>query len=122
MAFTPFNDLQYIILATCRDTRKYQSLQEDGRVALLVDDGDGGTTGSGQRLVVTAIGEAVEIPAEEGPVHVAAHLARHPNLKAFLCSPNCVIVRIAVSAYQVVGAIDDVRWYYVDGSAATQPL
>jgi hypothetical protein len=119
MAFTPFNDLKYIVLATCRNTQKYRSLQEDGRVALLVDDGGSGPGRPGQGLVVTAIGEVVEIPEEEGPSHLAAHLARHPNLKAFLRSPDCVILRIAVSAYQVVGGIDDVHWYHMDGPAAT---
>lgn len=119
MAFTPFDGLRYILLATYRDTRKYQSLLEDGRVAILVDDGDGGATPSSRRVVITAIGEAIEIPEEEFPAHLAAHLARHPDLEEFLRSPDCVLVRVAVGAYQVVGGIDDVRWYQMDSPAAT---
>jgi hypothetical protein len=119
MAFTPVDGLHYIIFATYRNTRKYQSLLEDGRVALLIDDGEGGATRPGQRVVLTAVGEALEIPEEECPAHIAAHLARHPNQKEFLRSPDCVLIRVAVSAYQVVGGIDDVHWYHVDGPTAS---
>ena len=118
MAFTPIEGLRYIIFATYRGTLKYQSLAEDGRVAVLVDDGDGDGTRRRGRVVLTAIGEAVEIPDEERPAHIAAHLARHPDLSEFLRSPDCVLVRVAVAAYQVVGGIDDVEWYHVDAPAA----
>lgn len=119
MAFTPFDGLRYIILATYRGTRKYRSMRQDGRVALLVDDGDAGAIGIGRRLVITAIGEAVEIPEGERPAYMAAHLERHPDLEEFLRSPDSALLRVAVRAYQVVGGIGDVHWYYLDGPAVT---
>jgi hypothetical protein len=118
MAFTPLDGMRHIVFATYRGTLKHQSLAENGRVALLVDDGAGDATCSGRRVVLTAIGEAIEIPEEERSAHVAAHLARHPDLKEFLRSPDCVLVLVAVGAYQVVGGIDDVQWYHTDVPAA----
>jgi nitroimidazol reductase NimA-like FMN-containing flavoprotein (pyridoxamine 5'-phosphate oxidase superfamily) len=118
MAFTPIEGVRYIIFATYRGTLKHQSLVEDGRAAVLVDGGGGDTARTHGRMVVTAIGEATEIPEEERAAHIAAHLARHPDLREFLRSPDCVLMRVSVAAYQVVGGIDDVQWYHMDAHAA----
>jgi hypothetical protein len=119
MAFTARDGLRHIVFATYRGTLKHQSLLEDGRVALLVDDENDDATQSGRRVVLTAIGQAAEVPEEERPAHAAAHLARHPDLEEFLDSPDCVFVLVVVGAYQVVGGIDDVQWYHLNDPAAT---
>ena len=119
MAFTPIDGLRFLAFATYRDTIKYASIRRDRRVAILVEDRDSGAGHPGKRLVVTALGEAIETPDEERQRHVAAHLARHPDLLKFLSSPECEFIRVAVHAYQVTSSVDDVRWYEIGGSAAT---
>lgn len=119
MAFTPLEGLRFLAFATYRETIKYQSIGQDPRVAILVEDRQGDAGYSGQRLVLTALGEAIETPEEARQAHIAKHLTRHPDLQHFLGSSECVFIRVAVHAYQVVGGIDDVRWYKVRESAAT---
>ncbi len=113
MAFTPVSGLRFLVFATYRGTLKYQSLLTDGRAALLIGGQDGETTRPNRRLVLTALGEAIEIPEAERQPTMCAHLARHPDLNEFLRSPDCALVRVTVGAYEVVGGIDDLQWYRV---------
>jgi hypothetical protein len=46
-----------------------------------------------------------------------AHLVWHPDLESFVQSADCALVRVTVREYQVVGAIDDVRWWRIDDLA-----
>jgi hypothetical protein len=117
MAFTPLSGVRYLLLATYRDTLKHRNLLEDGRVAVLIDDREAEPTPVGQRLVLTALGNATEVPEDERHAAARAHVSRHPNLEEFLRSPDCTLVRVAVQTYQVVAGIDDVQWYQVPKSA-----
>jgi len=120
IAFTPLEGLRLLVFATYRSTLKYKSILEDRRLAILIEDREGDATmRSDQRLFLTAIGEAIQTPAEVRQVYIRTHLARHPNLENFLTSPDCEFVLVAVHSYQVVSSIDDVRWYRLSKSAAT---
>jgi nitroimidazol reductase NimA-like FMN-containing flavoprotein (pyridoxamine 5'-phosphate oxidase superfamily) len=119
IAFTPFEGLRFLAFATYRETLKYESIGQDPRVAILVEDRESDPGYSGQLLVLTALGEAIETPEEERHALVAKHLTRHPGLQDFLCSSECEFIRVAIRAYQVVGGIDDVQWYEVGESVVT---
>lgn len=119
MAFTPLDGLRYLAFATYRETLKYESIREDPRVAILIEDKEANARRPDRRLVLTAVGEAIKTPEEDRQAHILTHLVRHPDLESFLSSPDCEFIRVAVQAYQVVGDIDDVRWYPVGESAAT---
>jgi len=120
IAFTPLEGLRFLAFATYRSTLKYKSILEDRRVAILIEDReDDATSGSDGRLVLTAIGEAINTPAEDREAYILTHLARHPNLEKFLISPDCEFVLVAVHSYQVVSSVDDVRWYRLRKSAAS---
>lgn len=113
MAFTPVGGLRYLIMATYRNTMKYRNLLKDGRVAMLIDNRAVPGSAEHRNLVLTAHGIASEVPSFDHKAVEQAHLARHSNLSAFLASPDCVLMRVAVTAYEVVGGTDDVLWYKV---------
>lgn len=121
IAYTSLDGLRFLAFATYRDTVKYASIQKDRRVAILIEDREGEAGRSGGRLVVTAVGEAIETPLEERRAHLATHAARHPDLQGFLASPECEFLRVAVRAYQVVGGVDDVQWCNVGEPAMAWP-
>jgi nitroimidazol reductase NimA-like FMN-containing flavoprotein (pyridoxamine 5'-phosphate oxidase superfamily) len=122
MAFTPLEDLRLLAFATYRDTLKYKSIREDRRVAILIEDRAPEGDHSGQRTILTAQGEAIEMPEEDRHAYAMTYLARHPDLESFLGSPDCEFVLVAVSAYQVVGGIDDVQWYVVGDGVREEKL
>ena len=119
IAYTPLEGLRFLAFATYRKTLKYQSIEEDPRVAILIEDREGGDRDSDPHLVLTAFGTAVRTPEKERHVHISAHLARHPKLESFLSSPDCEFVLVAIHAYQLVTGIDHARWYPVEQLLAT---
>jgi nitroimidazol reductase NimA-like FMN-containing flavoprotein (pyridoxamine 5'-phosphate oxidase superfamily) len=121
IAFTPLEGLRFLAFATYRDTLKYESIREDRRVAVLIEDREVDARHLDRRLVLTAVGEAIATPEEERQAHIVTHLARHPGLERFLNSPDCEFVRVAVRAYQVVSGVDDARWYAIGELAAAEP-
>ncbi len=114
IALTPLEGVRSLGFATHRNTLKYQSILEDPRVAVLVQDREGDPGRPDGRLVVTAIGEAISVPERAKEAYVERHLRRHPELESFLKSPDCEFVIVAVRAYQVVGDIEDVKWYTIE--------
>lgn len=114
IAVTPFQGWRQLVFATYRDTLKYRNLQHNRRVSVLVDGCKASRGGEQTGFVVTAVGQAQDIPADQHPAAMQAHLQRHPDLASFLRSPDCVLVGVAVEAYQVVRSIDDVTWWTVD--------
>ena len=114
MAFTPIDGLRHLIVATYRNTLKYRNLISDGRVAMLIDNRAESESTEHRNLVLTAHGIASEVPGCEHKTVEQAYLARHSKLGAFLASPECVLLRVVVSAYEVVGSTDDVLWYTVE--------
>jgi nitroimidazol reductase NimA-like FMN-containing flavoprotein (pyridoxamine 5'-phosphate oxidase superfamily) len=117
VAITPIGDFRQLIFATYRRTRKYRNLAQNGKVAVLIDGQEVNSAGLKEGFVLTALGHAEEVSAAEGEVARRAHLAWHPDLESFLRSADCALVRVTVREYQVVGAIDDVRWWRIDDLA-----
>ena len=111
MAFTPMDGIRHLIVATYRDTLKYRNLLQDNRVAALIDSRTVSDSAAPQGIVLTLHGIATEVSNADRAAAEQAHLARHPDLRAFLSSPDCVLLRVTVKNYEVVGGIDEVSWY-----------
>jgi len=119
VAFTPLEGFRFLGFAIHRNTLKYQSILEDPPVAILIEDRGGHRDRSQGKLVVTEVGEAINVAEREQEAYLARHLARHPELETFLKSPECEFVTVAVSAYQVVRDIEKVEWCPVEELLAT---
>jgi nitroimidazol reductase NimA-like FMN-containing flavoprotein (pyridoxamine 5'-phosphate oxidase superfamily) len=114
IAVTPMEGYRKLIFATYRNTRKYQNLAHNGKVAVLVESIDIKKSGLQESFVLTAFGHVEEIEAEENNMVFEAHLERHPELLSFMQSEDCSLIQIKVDTYQVVRGIDDVEWWTID--------
>lgn len=114
IAVTPMENFRKLIFATYRNTRKYQNLTHNGKVAVLVESIDINRSGLKDSFVLTAFGQVEDIENKEKNRIFEAHLERHPGLLSFLQSEDCSLVRIKVDTYQVVRGIDDVEWWTID--------
>ena len=114
IAVTPMEGYRKLIFATYRNTRKYQNLAQNGKVAVLVESIDIKRSGLQESFVLTAFGHVEEIEAAENKMVFEAHLERHPELLSFMQSEDCSLIRIKVDRYQVVRGIDDVEWWTID--------
>jgi uncharacterized pyridoxamine 5'-phosphate oxidase family protein len=113
IAVTPMENFRKLIFATYRNTRKYQNLTHNGKVAVLVESVDINRSGLKDSFVLTAFGQVEDIDIAEKDLVSRAHLERHPGLLSFMQSEDCALVRIKVDTYQVVRGIDDVEWWTI---------
>ncbi|MFZ5451819.1 MAG: pyridoxamine 5'-phosphate oxidase family protein [Thermodesulfobacteriota bacterium] len=109
MAFAATDDLQYLLVATLRKTRKYRNLEADPRVALLVDNRENQPSDTEQSQAVTALGRAEEVAASERNQFLPIYLTKHPHLEEFVSSPVCALIRIKVDRYFLVSNFQEVR-------------
>ena len=108
MAFATTADLRLLVFATERDTRKYGNLIANPRTAVLIDNRSNQSSDTQDAIAVTATGIAEEVNGLERDRLQAIFLARHPHLAGFVCSTSCALFRIKVTAYHIVGGIDQV--------------
>ena len=109
MAFAASEDLQYMVIATYRNTRKYRNMQTDPWVALLVDNRANLPSDPQQAIAVTALGQAEDVGAAEKHRFLTLYLARHPDLETFATSPDCALIKVKVDRYYVVSNFQEIR-------------
>ena len=102
VAFAVSDNLQMMIFATSRSTRKFSNIQSCPQVALLVDNRLNNPADFKDALAVTAIGKAMVINGSEKDTFSSMYLAKHPHLSDFISSPNQALIRVSVSKYIVV--------------------
>lgn len=102
MAFAATDDLRHLVMLSDRNTRKFNNLAGNRRVALLVDDRGNKTTDTQESIAVTVVGQAFEADADEGDALARLFVARHPGLADFAATPDCAVVRVEVSTYLLV--------------------
>ncbi len=111
IAITPIQGFRQIIFATYRNTRKFENILHNGRVAVLIQGEDLDSLNEQKGFALTGFGNTEEVGISELEEARNAHLKRHPNLLNFLSSGDLAFIRINVEEYQFVRGIDDVTWW-----------
>jgi nitroimidazol reductase NimA-like FMN-containing flavoprotein (pyridoxamine 5'-phosphate oxidase superfamily) len=101
-------DSGMLLFATTRATRKYENLQADARVALLVDNRQNEETDFHTALAATALGTAVELAGVERERGIARYIGKFPYLEEFVRAPSCALFRVDVERYIVVTKFQNV--------------
>ena len=114
IAITPFGNFRQIIFATYRNTLKYRNLSFNHKVAVFIEGGYTNMKGLKENIVLTVMGHAEEISSAGDEASYQAHLKRHPEMKSFMLSSDCVLIRVIAQSYQVVYGIDDTKWITAD--------
>lgn len=113
IAITPAGGYSKLIFSTYRNTVKYSNLIENGKVAVLIENGDCKNLNLQGNFILTAFGHAEEIK-DGNDLILKSHLERHPDMKSFMKSEECAHIQITVNAFQLVMRIEDVHWYSLD--------
>jgi nitroimidazol reductase NimA-like FMN-containing flavoprotein (pyridoxamine 5'-phosphate oxidase superfamily) len=109
VAFGVTPDLQYLIFATTRATRKYENLSKHPPVSILIDNRTNETADFAEAAAVTVLGRASEVQGDERSQLLKTYLNRHPYLESFATSPNCALFAVKVERYIMVTRFQDVR-------------
>ncbi len=108
-------DLKYLLFATTRATRKYANLMAEPRVALLVDNRKNEVADFTDAAGLTALGKVWELHGLERQLFLRIYLEKHPNLEAFVTSPDCALLRVKVEKYIVVTRFQEIREILMSG-------
>jgi len=99
VAFAASDDLSSILFATSRNTQKYRNMQENEKVAILIDSRHNEPSDLTGALAITALGAASEIVKDGKDSPVQNYLDRHPTLKEFLRRPETAIISVKITDY-----------------------
>lgn len=110
IAITPFRNFRQLIFATYRNTLKYRNIVNNSKVAVLIESGNVNMRNLNEGSVLTIIGRTEEISTQEKEAAYKAHLKRHPEMKSFMLSSDCVLIMVIAESYQIVNGIDDIKW------------
>jgi len=112
VAFAYTDDLSQILFLTPDTTRKYDNLNTDPRVALLINNSRNRAEDIFDAISVTAIGRALTLKGDEKNRKMELYLKRHPHMESFSCSPTTAMVAVAVDNYIMVSRfqhVEDIR-------------
>lgn len=113
IAFAVTSDLQDMIFATTRSTRKYVNMKSNPRVSMLIDNRSNEVSDFHNAMAVTATGEVTEVTEQEETDCLRIYLKKHPHLEEFVMSPTCALMRVEVSRYYVVRRFQNVMVLHI---------
>ncbi len=109
IAYIHSQDLHDIFFVTPKYTRKVEAMEEEPRVALLVDNRHNVESDFDACIAVTAKGTVVKLSEQPPPPFISHYLDRHPYLEEFVASPSCSYYRIRVQSYTLVSSFQRVE-------------
>lgn len=108
VAFIASEDLGSIYFATGRATRKFKNMEQDRRVALLIDNRSNQENDFHNAAAITVIGKVRELEQENRANVETRYLSRHPYLEEFVKAPTTALMNIQVSRYIMVTRFQEV--------------
>ena len=109
ISFAASDDLTCILFVTPRKTHKYANMQEDKRVALLVDNSQNTPEDFKDAMAVTATGSVEELIDGRRLDRMGTYLGKHPKLEGFLNAQDSALMMIRVKQYVLVEDFQMVR-------------
>jgi len=109
VAFWSTDDLKYLYFVTPKTTRKFDNIQSESRVALLIDNSTNQDADFHRAIAVTAVGYAQETLEPDRAQVLLHYLGKHPHLEGFVRSPTAALVRVGVRSYYMVSNFQQVR-------------
>ncbi len=108
VGFAAAADLHSLFFATIRDTRKFQNIQGNPHVSMLIDNRSNQVQDFKDASALTVLGTAQPEKSPHKSRNEALFLDKHPYLRDFLQDPNCVFMRLEVHRYIMVSRFQEV--------------
>jgi uncharacterized pyridoxamine 5'-phosphate oxidase family protein len=102
ISFAVIDDMRFMVFVTKRNTRKYENIQADRNISLLIDNRTNQPSDVSKALAITVIGTAREEIKNKSSLK-EMFLARHPQLKQFVDASNNAIMLVTVQEYIMAG-------------------
>ena len=114
IAFAATDDLQKIVFATPKATRKFANIRYNPKISLLIDDRSNNEKDFHDAQAVTVMGVVDRIDNDASQNKLASlYLSKHPYLEDFLRSPSTAFMIIAVKSYYLVSRFQEVMELHI---------
>jgi nitroimidazol reductase NimA-like FMN-containing flavoprotein (pyridoxamine 5'-phosphate oxidase superfamily) len=113
IAITPMDDFTSLIFVTYRNTRKYNNLKNNNKVAVLFENRSTISNNQPDIIVLTAFGFAEELDSSIHSTALNTHLLKHPDLESFILSVDTALFKVIVTDYEIIKGIDDIDWWKI---------
>jgi hypothetical protein len=114
IAFAATDDLQKIVFATPKATRKFANIKHNPRISLLIDNRSNNEKDFHDAQAVTVLGAVDSIDPGISPNELKSlYLSRHPYLEDFLRSPSTAFISISVWRYYLVSRFQEVMELHI---------
>jgi nitroimidazol reductase NimA-like FMN-containing flavoprotein (pyridoxamine 5'-phosphate oxidase superfamily) len=120
VAFVATEDLDAIVFATPKATRKFHNLSAHPEVSLLVDNRSNDAVDIYNVTAVTVSGTAEALAGAGREDMLRLYLKKHPYMEEFVRSPNSALVRVNVRKYDVVTDFQNVMVLTIVGGERPQ--
>lgn len=108
VAFAATDDLEHLVFATTRATRKYVNVMADPRMSMMIDNRQNQASDFHDATAVAAIGKVEEVIGTEKAELMKLYLSKHPHLEAFATAPTCALMKLRVDRYDIVRRFQNV--------------
>ena len=108
VGFVATDDLSYILFATFRDTHKYENIQSDPHVSILMDNRSNSVGDFSNAQALTILGTAEEVREDEEHDLTSLYLQKNTHLREFVSDPNCALMKVKVGKYILVSRFQKV--------------
>ena len=112
VAFASTSDFRVFIFATKRNTQKYLNINENNRIAILIDNRENTPTDLTNAITITALGTAREV-RDRIEEYRDLLLQKHPDLLGFLDDPSCALIEIQVTIYQIIQQFEQMHILHI---------
>ena len=96
------------LFATMRQRLKYRNIMANPRVTLTIDDRDKTESDFNETSSVTVVGTATNTKGAERSRYAGLLVKRHRALQAFVDSPDCAVIKVAVDKIYFVSEFESV--------------
>lgn len=103
VAFAVTRDLKNILFVTSKNTRKYENMRKNKKIAMLIDSRKNETSDFTNASALTAFGTAQETTGAERNRLAKIYVTKYPYLEEFINKPDSALISIAVSDYIIAG-------------------
>jgi len=108
VCFATSGEMDRIWFSTTRSTRKFTHIQDDDRVAFVVDNASNRPADLFEAVAATGTGHARELTGSDREAASERYISKHPHLKEFASSPNCALVELRIEVFHVVTRFQEV--------------
>ena len=108
IGFVCAEEMNSIIFATMKQTRKYANMQKHPNVTVLINSGTNSTEDFKDAASITVLGKASDVAAENLEKSQKIYLTKFPFLEDFIKDPACVLVKVDVEKFIVVTRFQEV--------------